>query len=231
MKEVRAVLFDSGRVLNYPTSGNWFITPNFFKYVDRNIFERIEDIDKYSAFRKGLSYLDQNKLIKTTEEEYYHFVKFYEIFSKKLEILHLSDDKIESITKDLVYNNNKYIFYEDVYEVIPKLNNKYKLGIVSDAWPSLINVYKEASLIDYFKTFIVSSIHGILKPDKKMFTLALEELDIIPSQAIFIDDNYKNCEGAERVGIKPILINREKDKNQQTKYTEIHSLSELLHIL
>ncbi|GKX29452.1 haloacid dehalogenase [Vallitalea longa] len=231
LKGIKAILFDSGRVLNYPSSGNWFITPNFFEHVDKNIFERIEDMDKYNAFRKALSYIDKNKLIKTREEEYYHFVKFYGILSGELPILNLSDEKIELIAKDLVYNNNKYTFYEDALEIIPKLYNRYQLGIVSDAWPSLLNVYEEASLIDYFRTFIISSIHGILKPDSKMFTLALEELNILPSEAIFIDDNYKNCEGAKKVGIKPILLNREKDNIEQTKYTEINSLIELLHIL
>lgn len=231
IKGIKAILFDSGRVLNYPASGNWFVTPKFFEYVNENVFNEIDDMDKYKAFKNGLNYIDENRTIKTRDEEYYHFVKFYEIFSKELPMLNLSHDKIESLAKDLVYNNNKYTFYDDGLEILPKLYNLYKLGIVSDAWPSLVNVYEEASLKHYFSTFIVSSIHGILKPDSRMFTLALEDLNIQPSQAIFIDDNYKNCEGAAKVGITPILLNREKDDIGQTKYTQINSLTELLNIL
>lgn len=41
MSQIKAVLFDSGRVLNGPASGHWFITPNFFDYVEKKAFVRI----------------------------------------------------------------------------------------------------------------------------------------------------------------------------------------------
>lgn len=33
-KTIKAILFDSGNVLNYPRTGNWFIPPNFYRYID-----------------------------------------------------------------------------------------------------------------------------------------------------------------------------------------------------
>jgi hypothetical protein len=34
---------------------------------------------------------------------------------------------------DLVYNMNKYIFFDDALRILPELKLKYKLAIVSDA--------------------------------------------------------------------------------------------------
>lgn len=31
---IKAILFDSGRVLNQSSTGHWFISPRFFEYVD-----------------------------------------------------------------------------------------------------------------------------------------------------------------------------------------------------
>ena len=42
MNNIKAILFDSGRVLNEPVTGHWFITPNFWKYVDINTFYNLD---------------------------------------------------------------------------------------------------------------------------------------------------------------------------------------------
>ena len=40
--EIKGILFDSGRVLNEPSTGNWFISPKFFEYVDRKKYISIK---------------------------------------------------------------------------------------------------------------------------------------------------------------------------------------------
>mgnify|MGYP003558523255 CR=1 FL=1 len=39
LKDIKAILFDSGRVLNGPVTGHWFITPNFWEHVDKATFD------------------------------------------------------------------------------------------------------------------------------------------------------------------------------------------------
>jgi len=226
---IKAILFDSGRVLNYPRTGNWFISPRIFEFIDRDVFDRVKELDINKAFRKAYDYIEKQSLIIDREQEYYHFRRFYRIFSDELPILNLDDELVDMIAKDLVYNNRKYKFYDDVYEVIPKLYERYELGIVSDAWPSLLNVYEEAGLRDYFSKFIISSIIGLTKPDKGMFIPALEELGISPAQTLFIDDNYRNCQGAEELGINSIVLDRDKSYDQQVE--SISTLDELVKIL
>lgn len=64
--------------------------------------------------------------------------------------------------------------------MIPKLKEKYKLGIVSDAWPSLLDVYANKNLDGYFDCIVISSILGVTKPNPKMYQTALNELELSP---------------------------------------------------
>lgn len=121
----------------------------------------------------------------------------------------LKEEDVKSITKDLVYNYSKYAFFKDVVELVPKLSKKYKLAVVSDAWPSLENVFINANLRDYFSSFVISSIKGVTKPDELMYKTALEELDVSPEESIFIDDSIRNCDGAIKLGINSFVLCRD----------------------
>ncbi|MBL4934336.1 HAD-IA family hydrolase [Clostridium sp. YIM B02515] len=207
--KIKAILIDSGKVLNGPITGHWFITPNFFSYVDENIFKAIDTKQRNAAFNKASDYISKQSLIITEEEEFLHFYEYYKIFSSELPELKLKDNQIRAIAEDLVYNYSKYQFYKDSIEVIPELSKKYKLAIVSDAWPSLENVFKRVGMREYFSSFIISSIKGITKPNELMYKAAIEELEILPEEAIFIDDSIKNCDGAAKLGIKSVLMCRD----------------------
>ena len=214
---IKSILFDSGRVLNRPLTGHWFISPNFFKYVNKEKFLSIEKERINNAFSSAQKYLFNEKLIKNREEELIHFSNFYKLFSENLPELQINN--IEDLAKDMVYNTSKYVFYEDVKEVIPRLKNKYKMAVVSDAWPSLENVFIDADMKKYFEIIVISTQIGTLKPDSRMYETAIERLQVNNSEAIFIDDNINNCLGAERLGIKSILMSREnfnenKEKNK-----------------
>lgn len=208
-KRVKAILFDSGRVLNGPATGHWFITPNFFRYVDKKKYMDIEQIKKDRAFEKADEYIKERKLITDENEEYKYFLEYYKIFFKWLPELNITDEKIVFITIDYVYNPIKYSFFNDALTLIPELSKTYKLAIVSDAWPSLENVFMKAGMRDYFSSFVISSKLGVSKPDKLMYKTALDELGVLPEEAVFVDDSIKNCNGARKLGITSFVLCRD----------------------
>ena len=231
---IKAILFDSGRVLNKPATGHWFITPNFFKFVSEEKYKSVDAKKISHAFREAGKYMDGQKVILTKEEEYRHFVEFYRIVAENIPELELEQQQVELLANDLVGNTEKYVFYDDALEIIPKLKQDYKLAIVSDAWPSLSGVYAEQGLEKYFDSIVISSIIGETKPHEKMYTTALEELNISGKEAVFIDDNLKNCLGAMRVGIHSVLLCRNRWvyivnrlKSIGKHYDVIYSLKEL----
>ena len=216
---IRSILFDSGRVLNMSSTGHWFIPPKFFEYVNKEKFLSIEKEKINNAFSNAQKYLFNEKLIKNRKEELKHFINFYKLFSENLPEIEIKN--IEELAKDIVYNTSKYVFYDDVKEVIPRLKNKYKMAVVSDAWPSLENVFIDADMKKYFETIVISTQIGTLKPDPKMYETAIKSLDVNNSETIFIDDNKNNCMGAEKIGIKSILMSRENYDEDKEKYKEM----------
>lgn len=232
ISNIKAILFDSGHTLNYPRTGNWFIPPNFFKYVDRTIFASMDSRRINEAFSRALKYLDLNHSVPDEATEYEWFTKFYRMILSEISELEISNTAISEIAKDTVFNDEKFVFYDDVMEMIPKLSQNYMLGIVSDTWPSLERVYINAGLRGYFSTFVMSCALGIYKPDPTMYLTALSELAIKPCEALFVDDSIKNVEGAKMLGIQSVLILR-KDKgkpeydighNYVTNLTELESM-------
>jgi len=121
-------------------------------------------------------------------------------------------------------------------ETIQELSKNYKLAVVSDAWPSLENVFRQAGLRNYFSSFIISSQKGITKPNELMYKSALDELNVSSEEAIFIDDSIKNCDGANKLGIKSFLLCRDLksynyNKSTCEKYTVVRSLKDIVKII
>ena len=230
--KIKAILIDSGRVLNEPVTGHLFITPNFFKYVNKTTFGAIPHSKVKMAFSKATEYISNQKSIVNLDEEYFHFRKYYDIFFNYLPALGVNNTKIENVTKDLVFNPNKYGFYKDVYDVIPRLGKDYKLAVVSDAWPSLEEVFITAGLREYFSSFIISSVLGTNKPDEFMYKSAIDELGVSVEETVFIDDNIVNFNGANKLGINSFLMCREYKyylylKLTCRKYKVIHRLESI----
>jgi putative hydrolase of the HAD superfamily len=232
VSRIKAVLFDSGRVLNGPRTGNWFLPPRFFDYVNRDVFESYPDKLLNKSFRKGMKYLLSKNLILSEEEELQHFCQFYRLFLLKLPGIDIGEYEISKIAEDTVLNDEKFLFYEDVIDVIPRLRQRYLLGVVSDTWPSLDRVFKNVGLREYFSSFVMSSVLGVTKPHAQMYKKALEELDLKPEQVLFIDDNVRNIKGARKLGIQTLLMLRTDHPDlRYTRHEHIHDLIDLVQLL
>ena len=227
MTNVKAILFDSGRTLNVPRTGHWFITPNFIKIIERSDFTCTEKTME-KAINKACEHISKILLVKTEEEEFLMFKDFYKIILKEINYPNINDEIIESLAKDNVFNDDKFLFFEDIEESLKTLKNKYLLGVVSDTWPSLERVFINKGLRKYFSTFIMSSIYGSNKAQKILFKIAIEELGIKAQEAIFVDDSESNLDAAKEFGMIPILIDVYNSDDLNSKYPIIHSISELI---
>jgi putative hydrolase of the HAD superfamily len=206
---IKVILFSSGGVLNYPVTGHWFIPPNFFQIINEKAYDKFHDIELDAAFSQAAEVLLNHKLIKSEEEEYSLFLEYYQTFFAYLPRLKATKKQIEQVAHDLVYNPDKYAFFMDASNIIPALAENYKLAIVSDAWPSLEDVLIKAGLHQNFSAFILSSAIGASLSDVRMYETALKELNVDPREALFVGDNKKNCDAAQRLGIQTALLCRD----------------------
>ena len=73
---------------------------------------------------------------------------------------------------------------------------------------------KALELFPFFKEFdgvVVSGQEKVIKPSKKIYKIILNKFQIIPEQAVFIDDNFTNSEAANKLGIHGIHYKTHKD--------------------
>lgn len=235
-KKISAVLLDSGGVINYPDTGNWFLPPRFFDIVEKAYFDKYSKRDVEKAIAEAYVLLNKIPLIETVEQEKKLFAGFYREFGKLLSELKIDEEKVAALSEETVCNLEKYGYYIDAVKALPLIHEHYKTAIVSDAWPSLRDTYHDKKLDKYIDSMIISSELGTLKPDKMMYLRALSDLDVTADECIFVDDNVKNCFGAKTVGITPVLICRtSKDYLlYRLRYPNLHiirNFDELLKLL
>jgi len=102
-------------------------------------------------------------------------------------------------------------------EYIRSLRRKYKTGLISNNWSDLRDFVTREKFDDAFDKMIISAEVGAMKPEPKIFQIALEQFGVKPKEAVFIDDFYINIEGCEKVGMKGIHFKDPETALQQLK--------------
>lgn len=129
----------------------------------------------------------------------------------------LNDEEFETTLKKIV---SKYEKYQPIWEILPSIKDKYKLGIINNGTTLTLPFFRSRYEIDkYFDVFVCSAEEGIAKPNKKIYLITSKKLNIEPSECLFMDDSYKNIEGAKSIGMKTILWeNKEKGLDRFEKF-------------
>lgn len=107
--------------------------------------------------------------------------------------------------KDAFVNTNA--FDDEVVALLSVLKSNYKVGLLSNAGgPGLRRILQEKGIEGIFDEIIISGEVGYIKPEREIFEIALQKLDVQAGEAIFIDDNPQNIDGADQLGIHTILF-------------------------
>ena len=61
-------------------------------------------------------------------------------------------------------------------------------------------------ILSLMEDMVISGVEHVMKPDPKIFQLALQRFGIQAEESVFIDDNPKNVEAACKLGIQGILF-------------------------
>jgi epoxide hydrolase-like predicted phosphatase len=119
-----------------------------------------------------------------------------------VELAQISGQTVEEVKYELSENER---FDYGVIEYANELRKKYPLALLSNSESSYLrNILIEKDLEKLFDVILISSEIGVAKPDKEMFEMALSKLGVAPEEVVFIDDQQKNIDAAEKLGIKGI---------------------------
>lgn len=90
-------------------------------------------------------------------------------------------------------------------EYIRKIKKDFLTALLSNAFSDLRHVVTEIwKFSDVFNEMIISSEVGEVKPNPRIYLLALRSLNVSPQECVFIDDTLANVEAARRLNILSI---------------------------
>jgi putative hydrolase of the HAD superfamily len=98
--------------------------------------------------------------------------------------------------------------YDDVHTTLSELGRRYRLAVISNAYPSLDWVFDRLDLRRYFAHITLSAFAGCAKPDPRIYHVALEAVQCEPQRAFFVDNKKRNVEAARSVGMGGIALLR-----------------------
>jgi putative hydrolase of the HAD superfamily len=232
--DIQVLFFDLGDTLVYIKKEIIDKICNLIKTTT----EKSVDFDTYMAafakeWKNRTKPLD-NELIKEVaneEDEKKYWEGFLEALLLSLDIA--SPPKILLGWMAKIYMNPKsYACFDDVKPMLDKLIAAgYRLGLISNAFPSSQKVVAGAGLGKYFDWLIFSFELSYVKPEPEIYRFALEKAGIQPNSAMFIDDRWVFVKAAREQGMRAILIERfeaNKTTNKTSSLVEkITSLNEL----
>ena len=138
-------------------------------------------------------------------------------------------ERLQLTLTDQMFDEGWCDLYLDTYRgidsVLANLKQRFQLvaltntnSIHSKVWNT-----KYAGTLHYFQKIFSSHELKERKPDAKAYQIVLDYLQVEPRQTVFLDDNMDNVKGAERLGIKAILVTSFEQMTTALRTTELLS--------
>jgi glucose-1-phosphatase len=102
-------------------------------------------------------------------------------------------------------------------DLIRSLRPRFKTGLISNAWGDLREWLVSEKIDDAFDCMVISAEVGVMKPKAEIYLLALKQLEVSPSEAVFVDDFIENVDGARAVGMSAIHFRDPESATEELK--------------
>ena len=131
--------------------------------------------------------------------------------------------------------NKKYtlVVYDDVFPILDLLKKRgITLGLISNMNMSGRDLVSKFFLQDYIDLAVTSLEVGMEKPHPTIFKEALRQAKVSISEAMHVGVQVESdiC-GAEKVGITPVLLDRDGNHRGFSRCKRIETLSDLVGVL
>jgi epoxide hydrolase-like predicted phosphatase len=200
---IQAVIFDFGGVLYHLPDRSWI-----------RRWRRVLGLKDESALMTMIASPNESKLLmdimvgNLQEEEMWN--QFAADFRIRPELM-------QRIRRGFM---SKRRLNQQLADYLSSLREKYITAILSNAGSEarriFVEVYQFHKIVD---EMIISAEERVAKPDRRIYEIAAEKLNIQPDEAIFVDDLPENIEAANDFGMHGILF-----ENNEQVITKINQL-------
>ena len=194
--------------------------------------QRIEMIERWAGKPlvqpPGLfDQLYNGQQLMTVEKE----IAFWRAYFAELLLLQGITEKIASRADELF--DAFWLKGSVVYpETVPVLDwfaaHGYRMGVISDTFPSLKLTLEAVGLAKYFEVFVCSDQVGVMKPDPLIYQTALNLMGVSAQESLYVDDYDVEADGARALGFTAFHICRETEPKEKW---DIASLQEMVEFL
>jgi len=186
---IKAIIFDIGGVV-------------LSKRIEEVYLKLINDLgidyDSFEDFRKNY---DFSGILKGEDS----IEKFLKDIKKKFSLEINIIERWKKVYVDSMLINN------EVINIINRLKKNYIISSLSNTSKLHAEINRKRGVFSYFEPALNSCDLGLIKPEKEIYNLMLDRLNLKPEQCIFIDDREPNIDSAKKLGFKTILF---KDSQQ-----------------
>jgi putative hydrolase of the HAD superfamily len=221
---VQAIFFDAGNTLFHTSFGRRERIRRAL--ASKGLAFTLEAVEKGVSQVEG-ELLGPDKPRIGTEEEEAHFWQRY--YPGLLEALGIRDERGELaryLKRETLYIK-WCVVYPEVHAVLGALQGRYRLGLISNAYPSMREALDHLALSGYFQSIVISAEVGVRKPDPLIYQTALESLGVAAEDSIFVDDTERNVLAAEEMGMTAFLIDR-RGQHPEADCRKIENLKEVV---
>jgi epoxide hydrolase-like predicted phosphatase len=94
----------------------------------------------------------------------------------------------------------------ELIQYAKQLRPTYQLAMLSNvsSRERLEVRFEPGQLDELFDVVVASGDEGTIKPEPRIYEIALERLQLLPEECVFVDDILENCQAAEALGIRSI---------------------------
>jgi HAD superfamily hydrolase (TIGR01509 family) len=117
------------------------------------------------------------------------------------------DPELAEAVYGLDFDPGCHPFYPDVLETLTAIHARgVKIVLVSDIHFDLRPEFTAQAMAELVDGFVLSYEHGVQKPDRRMFELALEAAGVGPADALMVGDRTSHDGGAAGAGIATLIL-------------------------
>lgn len=117
-------------------------------------------------------------------------------------------------------------------ETVPVLDwfaaQGFRMGVISDTFPSLKLTLEAVGLDKYFEVFVCSDQVGVMKPEPLIYQTALNLLGVSAQESLYVDDYDVEADGARALGFTAFHVCHDSEPKEKW---DIASLREMVEFL
>ncbi len=190
---IKNIIFDLGGI---------FLKVDYQKTQDAFVKLGITNFDDYYKQDFVSKPFEQIEIGEISPEEFYEGIR------------NITNIKIADADLENAWNAMLGEFWMDRLEWLDEINKQYNVYLFSNTnqihYNAFLKTYNQLNLGKSFHSYFIkdyySQIIGLRKPNVESYQAILKEQNLEAHETLFIDDTYKNIEGAIKAGLQTLHL-------------------------